>query len=43
MHFQAFQDGFYLVFINDQQQEDLTDQIELAANSELLFLPWRRW
>jgi hypothetical protein len=35
---QAFQDGFYLVFIDDQQQEDLADLVDLKANSELLFL-----
>jgi signal transduction histidine kinase len=35
---QSFQDGFYLVFIDDQQQEDLADLVDLQANSELLFL-----
>lgn len=35
---QAFQDGFYLVFIDDQQQENLADLVDLQANSELLFL-----
>jgi hypothetical protein len=35
---QAFKDGFYLVFIDDEQQEDLTAIVELTANSELLFL-----
>jgi signal transduction histidine kinase len=35
---QAFQDGFYLVFVDDQQQEDLADLVDLNANSELLFL-----
>jgi hypothetical protein len=35
---QAFQDGFYLVFIDDKQQEDLTAVVKLNANSELLFL-----
>lgn len=35
---QAFKDGFYLVFINDQQQEDLADLIEVGSNTELLFL-----
>jgi hypothetical protein len=35
---QSFQDGFYLVFIDDQQQEDLADLIDLKADSELLFL-----
>ena len=35
---QSFQDGFYLVFIDDQQQEDLADLVNLKANSELLFL-----
>jgi hypothetical protein len=35
---QSFQDGFYLVFIDDQQQEDLADLVDLKANSELLFL-----
>jgi hypothetical protein len=35
---QSFQDGFYLVFIDNQQQEDLADLVDLQANSELLFL-----
>jgi hypothetical protein len=35
---QAFRDGFYLVFIDEQQQEDLADLIEVGVNSELLFL-----
>jgi hypothetical protein len=35
---QAFKDGFYLVFINDQQQEDLADLIDVGINSEMLFL-----
>jgi hypothetical protein len=35
---QAFQDGFYLVFIDDKQQEDLMAIVDLNANSELLFL-----
>jgi hypothetical protein len=35
---QAFKDGFYLVFIDDEQQEDLTAIVDLNANSELLFL-----
>jgi hypothetical protein len=35
---QAFKDGFYLVFINDQQQEDLADLVEVGLNSEMLFL-----
>jgi hypothetical protein len=35
---QAFKDGFYLVFIDDQQQEDLKAPVSLTANSELLFL-----
>jgi hypothetical protein len=35
---QAFKDGFYLVFINDQQQEDLAELVEIGINSELLFL-----
>jgi hypothetical protein len=35
---QAFKDGFYLVFIDDQQQEDLTAVVNLKTNSELLFL-----
>jgi hypothetical protein len=35
---QSFQDGFYLVFIDDQQQEDLADLVDLKADSELLFL-----
>jgi hypothetical protein len=35
---QAFKDGFYLVFVDDEQQEDLTAIVDLTANSELLFL-----
>jgi hypothetical protein len=35
---QAFNDGFYLVFIDDEQQEDLTAVVNLKINSELLFL-----
>jgi hypothetical protein len=35
---QAFTDGFYLVFIDDVQQEDLTAVVNLKTNSELLFL-----
>ena len=35
---QAFEDGFYLVFIDDQQQEDLTATVALTSSSELLFL-----
>jgi hypothetical protein len=35
---QAFQDGFYLVFIDDKQQEDLRAVVDLKVNSELLFL-----
>ena len=35
---QAFNDGFYLVFIDDEQQEDLTAVVDLTADSELLFL-----
>ena len=35
---QAFKDGLYLVFIDDEQQEDLTAIVDLTANSELLFL-----
>jgi hypothetical protein len=35
---QAFSDGFYLVFIDDRQQEDLTAVVNLKTNSELLFL-----
>jgi hypothetical protein len=35
---QAFKDGFYLVFIDDQQQEDLTAIVDLTGSSELLFL-----
>ncbi|WP_310483782.1 hypothetical protein [Chamaesiphon sp. VAR_48_metabat_403] len=35
---QAFKDGFYLVFIDDEQQEDLAAVLDLTVNSELLFL-----
>jgi hypothetical protein len=35
---QAFKDGFYLVFIDDRQQEDLEGLVALTDRSELLFL-----
>ena len=35
---QAFKDGFYLVFIDDEQQEDLHATVALNGSSELLFL-----
>jgi hypothetical protein len=35
---QAFKDGFYLVFIDDRQQEDLEELVVLTDRSELLFL-----
>ncbi len=35
---QAFQDGFYFIFIDDEQQEDLTAVVDLTNSSELLFL-----
>ena len=35
---QAFEDGSYLVFIDDQQQEDLQATVALTSSSELLFL-----
>jgi hypothetical protein len=35
---QAFKDGFYLVFVDDEQQEDLMAVVDLKINSELLFL-----
>ncbi len=35
---QAFQDGFYLVFIDDEQQEDLQATVALTNSSELLLL-----
>jgi hypothetical protein len=35
---QAFKDGFYLVFIDDRQQEDLEGLVSLTDRSELLFL-----
>jgi hypothetical protein len=35
---QAFKDGFYLVFTDDQQQEDLQATVALTSSSELLFL-----
>jgi hypothetical protein len=35
---QAFKDGFYIVFVDDQQQQDLTAPVALTGNSELLFL-----
>lgn len=35
---QAFKDGFYLVFVDDEQQEDLQATVVLTGSSELLFL-----
>ena len=35
---QAFKDGFYLVFIDDEQQENLAAKVALTGSSELLFL-----
>ncbi len=35
---QAFKDGFYLVFIDDRQQENLQAKVALNGSSELLFL-----
>jgi len=35
---QAFIDGFYLVFLDEQQQENLDDVVTLQPHSELLFL-----
>lgn len=35
---QAFEDGLYFVFIDDQQQENLDDVVTLKSNSQLLFL-----
>ncbi len=35
---QAYKDGFYLVFIDDEQQEDLEANVALTNSSELLFL-----
>lgn len=35
---QAFEDGLYFVFLDDQQQENLDDAISLQPNSQLLFL-----
>jgi hypothetical protein len=35
---QAFKDGFYLIFIDDRQQEDLEELVALTDRSELLFL-----
>jgi hypothetical protein len=35
---QAFKDGFYLVFIDDNQQEELDALVTLTSISELLFL-----
>jgi hypothetical protein len=35
---QAFEDGFYFVFIDDKQQEKLDDAINLRPNSQMLFL-----
>lgn len=35
---QAFADGLYFVFLDEQQQENLDDIVTLQPNSELLFL-----
>jgi hypothetical protein len=35
---QAFKDGLYLVFIDDEQKEDLQASVRIRSNSELLFL-----
>jgi hypothetical protein len=35
---QAFIDGFYFVFLDEQQQENLDDVVTLQPHSELLFL-----
>jgi hypothetical protein len=35
---QAFADGLYFVFLDEQQQENLDDVVTLRPNSQLLFL-----
>lgn len=35
---QAFTDGLYFVFLDDQQQENLDEIVTLKPNSQLLFL-----
>ena len=35
---QAFEDGFYYVFLDDQQIESLAQSVVLGENSQLLFL-----
>lgn len=35
---QAFTDGLYFVFLNEQQQENLDDVVTLHPDSQLLFL-----
>jgi hypothetical protein len=35
---QAFEDGLYFVFIDNEKMEHLTDLVELKTNSHLLFL-----
>jgi hypothetical protein len=35
---QAFKDEFYLVFVDDEQQEDLQATVALTGSSEFLFL-----
>lgn len=35
---QAFTDGLYFVFLDEQQQENLDDVVTLQPNSQLLFL-----
>ncbi|MGG6296414.1 hypothetical protein ACQ4M4_18640 [Leptolyngbya sp. AN02str] len=35
---QAFTDGLYFVFLDEQQQENLDDIVTLRPNSQLLFL-----
>jgi hypothetical protein len=35
---QAFEDGLYFVFLDEQQQENLDDAVALQPDSQLLFL-----
>lgn len=35
---EAFEDGFYFIFIDDKQQDNLDQQVTLKADSQVLFL-----
>jgi hypothetical protein len=35
---QAFEDGLYFVFLNNEQQHDLNHEVAIAPDSQLLFI-----